>query len=59
MILECQGKENISFYGVRTCCTEINMHLPTTYIERNSDLFIYAHPHHVTLELEPIFTWCF
>lgn len=42
MILECQGKENISFYGVRTGCnTEINMHLPTTLTEQNSDLFIH------------------
>jgi len=41
MILECQGKENVS-YGVRPCCsTEINMHLPATFIEQNSDLFIH------------------
>jgi len=50
MILECQGKENISFYGVRTCCsTEINMHLPTTCIEWNSDLFIYLFMHILTI----------
>lgn len=42
VILECQGKENISFYGMKTgCSTEINMHLPTTFIEQNSDLFIH------------------
>jgi len=57
MILEYQGKENISFYGVRNfCSTEINMHLPATLIERDRDLFIYSCPHPVTLELEPIFT---
>jgi len=42
MILECQGKENFGVYGVRPCCsTEINMHLPTTFIEQNSDIFIH------------------
>jgi len=42
MILECHGKENMGVYGVRPCCsTEINMHLPTTFIEQNSDIFIH------------------